>query len=76
MPRVGFFANKGNRLDLDGCKIKKVELIPEQELVSVENTTTFFEPDGITIQGIQQSYTKSVTIKLKPNINGGDSDTV
>jgi len=77
VPKVGFTANNGNRLELIGYKIKNLEFIPEQEFMSVENVTTFLDPDGVTVQGIQRSYTKTVSIKLKPIIGkADDSDAV
>ncbi len=74
MPKVGFYANMGNRLELRGCDIKKVDFIPEQEFASIENTTTILDPDGITVRGIQQSFTKTVTVKLTPFKKGADEN--
>ncbi len=69
MPRVGFFENKGNRLNIEGCKIKKVVFIPEQEMSSIENTRTIIDPDTNQVIGIEKNIVHTVTVKLKPDIS-------
>lgn len=75
MPKVGFTANNGTRLELEGYRIKNVEFIPEQEMSSIENTETILDPnDGITVIGIRKNIINSVTIKLIPNIKKVDDN--
>ena len=75
MPKVGFTANNGTRLELEGYRIKNVEFIPEQEMSSIENTRTLLDPnDGITVIGIEKNIVNTVTIKLIPNIKKVDED--
>ena len=72
MPKVGFTANNGTRLELEGYRIKNVEFIPEQEMSSIENTRTILDTDGITVIGIEKNIVNTVTIKLIPNIKKVD----
>ena len=66
MPKVGFTANNGTRLELEGYRIKNVEFIPEQEMSSIENTRTILDTDGVTVIGIEKNIVNTVTIKLIP----------